>query len=304
MLIWKPFGPDGWQNFKPNRWASVSSADTKSQTLTMVCCWWCTGSGWWSGCSKDAGSCCKVCQKNRVLVCLVRGRWKNIAPTATFFFCGCWCNFFHRPLVWLCVVVSVCSRLITVVRMHCRQMEMKNSMLSQILGQDARARCTYWQCVHACVLLTVMLQLTYTHQHQHHVLLLSWQWPRQHQHCHDLKLVLVGLWQCYFCYIIIDNAAQRITHYWSISVHYKSSSVCTVKPQRNRRWNSFATLSLTVKPEYFVRTNFSYAGDLRPFVRMKILVQLLFTVGSLTCFELQVRVLFSYGSCCVRSIWK
>ena len=27
-----------------------------------------------------------------------KGAVKKIAPTATFFFCGCWCNFFHRPL--------------------------------------------------------------------------------------------------------------------------------------------------------------------------------------------------------------
>ena len=34
--------------------------------------------------------------------CLIRGRWKKLhqqPQKRTFFFCGCWCNFFHRPLV-------------------------------------------------------------------------------------------------------------------------------------------------------------------------------------------------------------
>ena len=42
-----------------------------------------------------------------------RGRWKKIAPTATkketlFLICGCWCNFFHRPLIGLRTTAQHC----------------------------------------------------------------------------------------------------------------------------------------------------------------------------------------------------
>ena len=78
------------------------------------------------------------------------------------------------------------------------------------------------------------------------------------------------------------------------------------QPLENSSHHCLCTLFIipTVNPEYFVHTKFSYADDLRPFVRMKFSYCRWPLRIMLTCSELFVGILLSYGSRHVRNIRK